>query len=106
MPVPSPRPACVAALAAIAAACATPSPQQASQHRDPARCGGEPIFAAGGELATLWTRNSSEYRATGETVYRAAIDALGKGLADPAWTAEPSQSGDFAALPPAVVMDL
>ncbi len=28
------------------------------------------------------------------------------GLADPAWTAEPSQAGDLSALPPAVVMDI
>jgi acid phosphatase len=70
------------------------------------RCDGEPIFAAGGDRATLWTRNSSEYRAASETVYRAAEAALAKGLADPAWTAEPAQAGDLAALPPAVVMDI
>src|SRR5262245_44520687 len=96
----------VASLAALAAACAAQSSRPRATAATPARCGGEPIFAAGGDRATLWIRNSSEYRAAGETVYRAAEAALAKGLADPGWTAEPGQSGDFAALPPAVVMDI
>jgi acid phosphatase len=99
-------PACLAALlAAGIAACAS---QSTAPQAGPAasRCPDRPIFAAGGERATLWVRNSSEFRAASETIYRAAAQALATGLADPAWTAEPSQAGDFAALPPAVVMDV
>jgi hypothetical protein len=51
-------------------------------------------------------RNSSEYRASTETIYRAALESLKKGLADPSWTAEPTQEGTLAALSPAVVMDV
>ncbi len=94
------------ALAACAAGCATPGPQAGTELRAPGRCGGAPIFAVGGERATLWIRNSSEFRAASEIIYRAARDALATGLADPAWTAEPSQAGDLSALPPAVVMDI
>lgn len=94
------------ALAACAAACATRPPPAVPAHRDPGRCGSEPVFAAGGDRATLWVRNSPEYRAASETIYRAALEALAAGLADPAWTAEPTQSGASLALPPAVVMDV
>jgi len=92
------------ALAACAAGCATPGPQTGPDARG--RCDGAPVFAAGGERATLWVRNSSEFRAASEIIYRAARDALETGLADPAWTAEPTQAGDLSALPPAVVMDI
>jgi 5'-nucleotidase (lipoprotein e(P4) family) len=100
------RAAAALAFAACAAACATHGEVPAARHAGPERCGGAPIFAVGAERATLWIRNSSEFRAASETIYRAALEALAAGLADPAWTAEPSQSGDFAALPPAVVMDI
>jgi 5'-nucleotidase (lipoprotein e(P4) family) len=95
-----------AALAALAAACAATSPRPLVSDTAEDRCGGEPIFAAGGDRAMLWIRNSSEYRAASESVYRAAETALAKGLADPAWTAEPAQAGDLAQLQPAVVMDI
>jgi acid phosphatase len=100
------RAALAITLVAGVAACATPGPQPAPAPPGPDRCGGEPIFAAGGERATLWARNSSEFRAASEIIYRAAGNALATGLADPDWSAEPSQSGDLAALPPAVVMDI
>ena len=99
MPSGLPRIIAVAAIAAGAAACA-------GQPAQPGRCGGQPMFAAGGDRATLWIRNSSEFRAASETIYRAAGDALARGLADPGWTAEPTQTGDLATLPPAVVMDI
>ncbi len=96
----------IGAIAAGITACAG-EPRQAAPTRAPAdRCGGEPVFAAGGDRATLWIRNSSEFRAAGETVYRAAGDALVRGLADRGWTADPSQAGDVSSLPPAVVMDI
>jgi acid phosphatase len=104
------RPALASVVALVAAACAAPlqPPPDATvpAHRDPARCGGEPVFAAGGDRATLWIRNSSEFRAASETIYRAALEALAAGLADPAWTAEPTQDPATLALPPAVIMDI
>jgi len=81
-------------------------PQPGPEPRGLGRCYGEPIFAAGGERATLWARNSSEFRAVSEGIYVNARAALAAGLADPAWTAEPSQAGDLSALPPAIVMDI
>jgi 5'-nucleotidase (lipoprotein e(P4) family) len=96
----------VAAVAACAAACAGQPAQTQSSRTAHGRCGGEPAFAAGGERATLWVRHSSEFRAASETIYRAAADALARGLTDPAWPAEPTQEGDYSALPPAVVMDI
>jgi 5'-nucleotidase (lipoprotein e(P4) family) len=95
---------------AVVAACATACVGQPGQPQSPRAaedgCGGTPAFAAGGERATLWVRNSAEFRAASETIYRAAGEALARGLADPASTAEPAQAGDFSALPPAVVMDI
>src|SRR5688572_20654352 len=96
----------IGAVAACAAACAGQPAQPQSSHAVQDRCGGEPAFAAGGERATLWIRHSSEFRAASGTIYRAAADALARGLADPAWTAEPTQAGDLSALPPAVIMDI
>jgi len=94
------------AICSCAASCATQPPAAAPAPAEPKRCGGEPVFAAGADRATLWIRNSSEFRAAGEIIYRAALTALAEGLADPAWTAEPTQAGASLALPPAVVMDI
>ncbi len=96
---------CVLA-AAIVAGCAAQSPQATVPAAPSNPCGGAPTFAAGGERATLWVRTSPEYRAASTSIYRAARAALETGLADPAWTAEPAQTGDVAALPPAIVMDI
>src|SRR5688500_19276561 len=100
------RLAAVAAVAACTAACAGQPARPPPSRAHPDRCGDEPAFAAGGERSTLWVRHSSEFRAASETIYRAAADALARGLADPAWTAEPTQAGDLSALPPAVIMDI
>ena len=98
-------PASAALVAVLAAACAgAPAKPDAGAKASP--CPSGPTFANGADRATLWVRNSSEYRASIETAYRAALEALKRGLADPAWTAEPSQAGDLSGLPPAVVMDL
>jgi acid phosphatase len=91
------------AAALVAAGCATQAPGPAAPSKP---CAGAPAFAQGGERATLWVRASSEYRAASESTYRAARASLAAGLADPAWTAEPTQTGDLAALAPAVVMDI
>ncbi len=58
--------------------------------------------------AVLWVQRSVEYRATAETVYRAASDHLDAALKDPDWDAlVPDERATPArGLPPAVVMDL
>jgi acid phosphatase len=91
---------------ALASACAgTPAkPPAAAVAMSPCPTG--PTFASGADRATLWMRNSSEFRAATLTAYRAALASLKRAVADPAWSAEPTQSGDLAALPPAVVMDV
>ena len=96
-------------LAIIAAGCATQPELPASSPERAAgndKCGTAPTFAEGGERATLWVRTSAEFRAASEATYRAAHAALEAGLADPTWTAEPTQTGDLSALPPAVIMDI
>lgn len=98
------RTAIVALAAAIAAACAGAPAKPEAATASPCPTG--PTFANGAERATLWMRNSSEYRASSETIYRAALAALERALTDPAWTAEPTQAGDLSSLPPAVVMDI
>ena len=94
------------AIALGVAGCATQPAQPPAPGASPNRCGAAPAFAAGGERATLWIRTSSEFRAASESIYRAARASLESGLADPAWTAEPAQTGNLSALPPAVVMDI
>jgi 5'-nucleotidase (lipoprotein e(P4) family) len=102
----SPRASALVAAIAVAAGCSGPATQPESTRAKASRCGGEPSFAAGGERATLWVRNSSEFRAASETLYRSAGFALVRELAESAWTAEPTQTGDLSALPPAIVMDI
>ena len=58
-------------------------------------------------LATLWTQRSVEYKANALTVFALARIRLDEALADKSWTAAPvEQKGDFANLPPAVVLDV
>ena len=92
-------------IAALAAACAN-APRQPAAAALAAPCPTGPTFASGADRATLWMRNSSEYRAASETIFRAALESLKVGLADPSWTAEPTQGGDLSGLPPAVIMDI
>lgn len=58
--------------------------------------------------AVLWVQRSAEYRATTETVFRAAIDKLDAALKDPDWDAlVPGERATPArGLPPAIVMDV
>lgn len=99
------RTVCLGAAVLAAGACATqaPQPQAPVAAR---RCAPARPFAEGAERATLWVRNSAEFRAASEIIYRGARDALARGLADSSWSAEPAQTGDLSALPPAVVMDI
>jgi acid phosphatase len=91
---------------ALSACATTPSQPPTQTQAADGRCSPAPAFASGGERATLWLRHSAEFRAASEIIFRAAEAALRAGLADPAWTAEPAQTGDLSALPPAVVMDI
>lgn len=56
--------------------------------------------------ATLWMQSSAEYRALSRQVYRAAEQALERGLRTESWTAALEQNPPFTTLPPAVVLDL
>lgn len=56
--------------------------------------------------ATLWMQQSAEYQAITQQTYRLARDRLDQALADPTWTAALEQTGDYAELPPAVVLDV
>lgn len=57
-------------------------------------------------MAVAWVQTAAEYDATVLTVYQGAAAALERGLADPAWTALVEQTGEFATLPPAIVVDV
>lgn len=91
------------AIAIGAAGCAS-QPREAAAPAS--RCSPARPFAEGGERATLWVRQSAEFRAASEIIYRAATAALAANLADPAVSAEPAQQSGYADLPPAVVMDI
>lgn len=91
--------------AIVLAGCAAQAPQPETAAAA-SRCAPARPFAEGGERATLWVRNSAEFRAASEIIYRSALAALERGLADASWSAEPAQSGDLSSLPPAVVMDI
>ena len=56
--------------------------------------------------AVLWMQTAVEYKAATVQTYRVAQAALLQGLRDPHWTAALEQTGDFANLPPAVILDL
>jgi len=58
-------------------------------------------------IAALWTQRSVEFKGNAMTVYALAKLRLDQALADKSWTAAPAeQKGDFANLPPAVVLDV
>lgn len=54
----------------------------------------------------LWVQTSAEFDVLSRVLYRQATESLEPALADPTWTAALEQTGDFARLPPAVVLDL
>lgn len=58
--------------------------------------------------STLWVQTSAEYAALAAQSYRLAGIMLGRALQDSAWTASTEQAaaGNYAALPPAVVLDV
>lgn len=56
--------------------------------------------------STLWVRTAAEYRAASLQTYKTALQTIDRAVGDPGWTAALEQTGDCAALPPAVVMDI
>jgi 5'-nucleotidase (lipoprotein e(P4) family) len=57
--------------------------------------------------ANLWTQRSVEFKGNALTVFALARLRLDQALADKKWTAAPvEQTGEFASLPPAVVLDI
>jgi len=65
-----------------------------------------PSGAHEGLNAILWMQTAAEYEAASRQAFRTAAAHLELALADPSWTAAPEQTGDFAALPPAIVLDM
>lgn len=58
-------------------------------------------------LAALWTQRAVEYKGNALTVYALARIRLDEAIADKTWTAAPGeQSGDYQALPPAIILDV
>jgi acid phosphatase len=56
--------------------------------------------------AVLWMQSAVEYRATSLQAYALGRRVLDEALADPGWTAALEQTGDYAGLPPAVILDV
>lgn len=56
--------------------------------------------------STLWLRASAEYRAATEQAFRVAREILPIAQNDSTWTAAIEQIGDFASLPPAIILDI
>lgn len=56
--------------------------------------------------ATLWQQTSAEYVGTARQAYHMARINLDQALADTSWTAALEQTGDYAGLPPAIMLDV
>lgn len=56
--------------------------------------------------SVLWVQTSAEYRALAEQAFAVAGTTLDRALADSTWTAAVEQTGDFAGLPAAVIVDV
>ena len=56
--------------------------------------------------AVLWQTTSAEYRVIAQTIYATAQSQLERSLADPRWTALPTQNDGYHDLPPAIIMDI
>ena len=96
--------AIVLASAAFAQTAPAPTPAPAAQgHPSPQAA----VPQSDMLLATLWTQRSVEFKANALTAFTLARIRLDEGLADKTWTAAPAeQKGDFANLPPAVILDI
>jgi acid phosphatase len=56
--------------------------------------------------AILWQTTSAEYHVLAKSIYAAAQLHLERALADPQWSALPTQRENFESLPPALIMDV
>jgi 5'-nucleotidase (lipoprotein e(P4) family) len=56
--------------------------------------------------ATLWTQSAAEYQGNTLQAYQLAADNMERALADPQWSAALEQTGDYADLPAAIMLDL
>ncbi len=56
--------------------------------------------------SVLWVKTSVEYKAIALQSYEIAKEMLDRALEEPDWTAALEQHGDFADLPPAIVLDV
>jgi len=56
--------------------------------------------------ATLWVQTSLEYNVACRQAYRQAEAKLTEAIANPNWSAATEQPADFAAKPPAVILDV
>lgn len=93
----TPRSRALAAGLVLLAACAT-APAREEAAAPPAE---HPLLQS-----VLWVQTAAEYVAAAEQAFAAARAALPRALADTTWTAALEQSGDYAALPPAVIVDV
>ena len=67
----------------------------------------EEVVASDLLLAVLWTQKSVEFKGNALSIYSLGRIRLDQALGDNKWTAAPAeQKGDFASLPPAVVLDV
>jgi acid phosphatase len=66
----------------------------------------EPLRVHENLNAMLWLQDSAEYRANALQAFAAARAQLDRALDDPTWTGAAEQTGDFAGLPPAIVLDM
>lgn len=97
----------LALLLVLLAACATqPAPGPAPVAAPVAQAAPECPPGAAILNATLWQQTAAEYDAVTLGIFANARRTVEAALADPAWTAEPQQTGDFGSLPPAVILDL
>jgi 5'-nucleotidase (lipoprotein e(P4) family) len=106
--------------AALALAACKPQPGRPAEAPAPAEAEAKPAAAAPADAAkpavaaddnlnaVLWMQRSVEYRASTETIYRAAADKLDVALKQPNWDAlVPEERGNpVKGLKPAVVMDV
>jgi acid phosphatase len=90
------RPLRATALLALAACAAAPAREAA-----PPAAAEHPLLQS-----VLWLQTSAEYRAAAEQAFAGATASLDRALVDSTWTAERGQTGDYAALPPAVIVDV
>jgi len=70
------------------------------------RRSGSPSRADNRLDAILWQTTSAEYRVLAQSIYTIARTQLEQALADPHWTALPTQKENFRHLPPAVILDI